>query len=326
MTSRSQSARRRTIGALIGIGTLVAATQVGGLSSPPVQAADDPLTPDIIEWQSPVEIFSTDDIIGSSDIPEGQTGNREAKDPSIVLGNDEGEFDDLNFTSKGGNILSPIDNSFTTDELDFFGATGRDRDGDPLTGDGYDEGFAGNILDEGEVIGLEVSDVATDLFKAGAPLGTWAAGLGGESIKASTEHYTVMESILTCYQTNPYDFWKSEADYDAGLPPVPTATADALGALDPPIECPQLPLPDQLVDLNGAPIDLGTLEPNEDSVIRDIAIDPDNTYSATKKDDGKLLFRWGTSVKKPTDIRFQKSIELPEEWTDPALAGTRGFR
>ena len=211
MFSRSHSTRRRTIGALIGVGTLVAATQVGGLASPPVQAIDDPATTDIVEWQSPVEVFSTDDIIGSSDIPEGETGNREAQDPSIVLGNDDGEFDGLNFVSQGGNMLSPIDNSFTTDELDFFGATGRDRDGDPLTGEGYDEGFAGNIVDAGEVVGLEVSDVATDLFKAGAPLGTWAAGLGGESIKASTEHFTVMESILTCYQTNPYDFWKSES-------------------------------------------------------------------------------------------------------------------
>ena len=324
MNSRSQFARRRTIGALIGIGTLVAATQVGGLGTPLVQAADDPLTPDTVEWQSDVEVFSTDDIIGSSDIPDGQSGNREAQDPSIVLGNDTGELDSLNITSRGDNVLSPIDNSFTTDELDFFGATGRDRDGDPLTGDGYDEGFAGNIVEDGQIVGLEVSDVATDLFKAGAPLGTWAAGLGNESIKASTEHFTVMESILTCWQTNPYDFWKSEADYLAGLPSVPQATADALAVEG--LSCPQLTTPTGLDDLAGNPIDLDTLIPNEDSVIKDIAVDPDNAYSVTKKDDGKLLFRWGTSVKRPTDIRFQQSIELPEEWTDPALAGSRGYR
>ena len=64
-------------------------------------------------------------------------------------------------------------------------------------------------------------------------------------------------------------------------------------------------------------IDLNALPANEDSVIQDMAVDgSDNAYSATTKDDGKLLFRWGTSVKKPTDIRFQKTIPLPPEWTD----------
>ena len=217
--------------------------------------------------------------------------------------------------------LFPIDSSFTTDELDFFGATPRLRDGV------YEEGFAGDIppsVDHPEG-GLEVSDVATDLFKAGAPSGSWAAGLGSESIKASTEHYTVMEAILTCYQTYEYDFWTSPEDY--ALNPdrsVPERTREELEALG--RSCEQLADPRALNDLDGAPIDLADLIPNEDSVIMDMAVDPDNAYSVTKKDDGKLLFRWGSSVKKPTDIRFQKSIPLPAEWKDAALDGQKGYR
>ena len=37
------------------------------------------------------------------------------------------------------------------------------------------------------------------------------------------------------------------------------------------------------------------------------------------KDDGKLLFRWGSMVKKPTDIRFQKTIDLPDSYLDRLL-------
>jgi hypothetical protein len=55
------------------------------------------------------------------------------------------------------------------------------------------------------------------------------------------------------------------------------------------------------------------LEPNETSVISDIAFSQD--YSVTVKDDGKLLFRWGEAVKRPNDIRMEVNLALPEEWT-----------
>jgi len=306
----SSNSRRRVIGALVTAGTLLGVVHVGGLADTPVRAQT--VEPDVALYEQGPIPFSTDDVIGSSAPFNGAPGNREAQDPTIILGNDPGEDTSGNIVSSNGNTLSPIDNSFTTDELDFFGATDRDRDGV------YEEGYAGNIVEESEVVGLEVSDVATDLFKAGAPLGTWAAGLGGESIKASTEHFTVMESILTCNQTYDYDFWKTREDWDNGEPPVPQATAAALDAKG--LSCPELTWPDSL------DTPLADLMPNEDSVISDIAVDPDNGYSVTKKDDGKLLFRWGTSVKKPTDIRFQKTIPLPETWTDEDVAGTKGYR
>jgi hypothetical protein len=310
MHSRTKPARVRSIGALIGIGTLVAATQVGGLASPPVQAQ----VPPNILFDSGQQPFELGEILGGTD------GESFATLPEI-LGTDTR-------ISQNGTLLYPIDSDFTTDELDFFGATPRSRDGV------HEEGYAGEVTKmvdhDGdintpmvEVTGLELSDVATDEFKAGAPLGTWAAGLGGESVKASTEHFTIMESILTCYQTHPYDFWSSREDYELGLPSVPQATQEALEALG--RSCERLTSPNELVDLDGNPILIDELNPNEDSVVIDMAVDPELGYSVTKKDDGKPLFRWGTSVKRPTDIRFQKTIELPDDWTDPALAGQRGY-
>jgi uncharacterized repeat protein (TIGR01451 family) len=298
---------------LAGATALVVTSQVGTPTSPPVQAQVLPAT---VAYDSGRIGFGTDDILGG--------------DTNAALGDRVGTSQDRDgdvldtSTSRTGDeasLLYPIDSSFTTDELDFFGATPRLRDGV------YEEGFAGDILPsidypEG---GLEVSDVATDLFKAGAPLGTWAAGLGSESIKASTEHYTVMEAILTCYQTYEYDFWTSPEDYAANPDAsVPQRTSDELEALG--LSCDQLADPRALNDLDGSPIELADLNPNEDSVIMDMAVDPDNSYSVTKKDDGKLLFRWGSSVKKPTDIRFQKSIPLPAEWKDAALDGQKGYR
>ena len=298
---------------LVGAAALVVTSQVGAPASPPVQAQVEPPT---VSYDSGRIGFGTEDLLGGD--TNAALGDR--------VGTSQGRDGDVidTSTSRTGDeaaLLYPIDSSFTTDELDFFGATPRFRDGV------YEEGFAGDIppsADHPEG-GLEVSDVATDLFKAGAPLGTWAAGLGSESIKASTEHYTVMEAILTCYQTYEYDFWTSPEDYAANPDAsVPQRTRDQLEALG--LSCEQLADPRALNDLDGAPIDLADLIPNEDSVIMDMAVDPDNSYSVTKKDDGKLLFRWGSSVKKPTDIRFQKSIPLPAEWKDAALEGQKGYR
>ncbi len=54
-------------------------------------------------------------------------------------------------------------------------------------------------------------------------VGTWGAGLGGSTVKTSSEQFTVMEHVLSCYQTVPYDFWKSVDDFADGLPAVPQA-------------------------------------------------------------------------------------------------------
>lgn len=75
---------------------------------------------------------------------------------------------------------------------DFSGAEEKVRDGL------YDEGWAGNLSGEGgEHLGLVISDAPTDTFQSPAVLGTWLAGLGGNSVKASTEHYSVMQQVLS---------------------------------------------------------------------------------------------------------------------------------
>ncbi len=66
----------------------------------------------------------------------------------------------------------------------------------------YAEGWVGNIEDGDEVVGIKVSNAETDTYKVKPPLGTWCQGLGGNSIKCSTEHYTVMEHVLTCHETD----------------------------------------------------------------------------------------------------------------------------
>jgi Ca2+-binding RTX toxin-like protein len=60
------------------------------------------------------------------------------------------------------------------------------------------------------------------------------------------------------------------------------------------------------------------LQPNESTIAYDIAASDD--YSVTLKDDGKLLYRWGNTVKRPNDIRFEAQLPLPDEWSEPDAA------
>ena len=94
-------------------------------------------------------------------------------------------------TTKDGIELYPIDSEFGFYVSDFEDAEGKELDGD------FAEGWAGNVLVEGEQAGLVISNAPTDTFKTPALLGTWLSGLGGNSVKASTEHYVVMQNILS---------------------------------------------------------------------------------------------------------------------------------
>lgn len=204
---------------------------------------------------------------------------------------------------KAGNILYPIDSAFGSIVTDFVGAVPKVRDTI------YTEGWAGNLLGEDGLtpIGLTISNAETDIFKASAPLGTWAAGLGGNSVKASTEHYVVMQNVLSD-QTFPGD-------------------DSATFALDNDLIFIGGPFDGQKIsEINPAAKDLNSLwyevlqaglEPNENSVTENIAYS--NDYSVTLKDDGKLLYRWGQVIKKPNDIRLSLSMDLPEEWTESPL-------
>lgn len=67
------------------------------------------------------------------------------------------------------------------------------------------------------------------------------------------------------------------------------------------------------------------LNPNESTIEYDIAYSSD--YSVTMKDDGKLLYRWGNTIKRPNDIRLEAEMELPDEWVvaDNAVIQTEGL-
>ena len=93
--------------------------------------------------------------------------------------------------TKDGEALYPIDSEFGFYVTDFLGAEQKVLDGD------YAEGWAGDLIIDGEQAGVIISDSPTDSLKTPAVLGTWLAGLGGNTIKASTEHYNVMQNVLS---------------------------------------------------------------------------------------------------------------------------------
>ncbi len=237
-------------------------------------------------------VFSINDIAGGFD---GQTY---ADDPTIIDLDGTPEIPTL--TDKLGTVLSPIDSEFGYQVADFEGATPKVRDND------YAEGWAGNIMDGGDVVGLATINAVTDTFKSGQPFGTWAAGLGGNSVKADTEHYEVMAHLLSDqeYVGDPNAVYPLDNEltirggtYDG------QEVADVLAIVG---------------DVNGdGEIDIrDVLTANESTTNENIAVGDD--YSVTLKDDGKLLYRWGTEVKKPNDIRMDVKLDLPTEWLNDA--------
>jgi hypothetical protein len=67
------------------------------------------------------------------------------------------------------------------------------------------------------------------------------------------------------------------------------------------------------VNLDGVTDIRDLLNPNESTIDFDIAYG--NDYSVTMKNDGKLLYRWGNSIKRPNDVRVEAELELPEEFS-----------
>ncbi len=235
---------------------------------------------------SPVHTFSIQDLLGDFE------GTLLADDPSLVCGvadtcPSEGNQPQLD---NEGVTLYPIDSTFGFEVIDFEGAVAKVRD---LV---YDEGWIGDLPGGS---GIRISNAPTVVLKAGSPKGTWCGGLGGNSVKCSSEHFTVMEHVLSCYETVPYFY----ADPETGeqmtiLHPETGELLEPCAAL--------AVIPDELI---------AELEPNENSVVEDIVVGSD--YSVTLKDDGKPLYRWGTLVKRPTDIRLYARIPLPDAWKLP---------
>lgn len=182
-----------------------------------------------------------------------------------------------------------------------------------------------------DVIGLVISDSPTDTFKTPALFGTWLSGLGDETVKASTEHYMVMQNILSDQVAPGFDA-NRDGDYDdeGDIAPLRADGTEALYALDDNLVIvgganagravldvldELRALADGAGDLNGdGLIDIkDVLAPNETEIDENIAVG--NDYSVTLKDDGKLLYRWGNTIKKPNDVRIEAKLDLPDEWT-----------
>ena len=165
--------------------------------------------------------FTTDDIIADAQ------GTTDADDVDVIKDSDDGETvvgDEMVGKldgSKASATLYPIDSGFTYGIQDFEYAFEIDRDGVAEEGwaADYDGGTPADPADDS----LLVADTETLLMKTINLVGTWGAGLGGSTVKTSTEQFTVMEHVLSCYQTVPYEFWKSEDDFADGLPSVPEA-------------------------------------------------------------------------------------------------------
>ena len=201
------------------------------------------------------------------------------------------------FQDRKGDILFPIDSTFGFHVTDFKGAVEKKR-GDGIWG----EGFAGNIEENGKIIGVKVSNARTDKYKVPHPLGTWCAGMGATAIKCSTDHYTNMEHVLSCHEVVPYNF------------------ADAYYPFEQSSDCEELDnalyFPDGITQPS---VDLSDLKPNENTNLIDIVYSTD--YSVTKKADGRVLYRWGTLVKKPNDVRLYAKLTLPNVWKDRDSSG-----
>jgi len=259
------------------------------------------------DWDEPLNtnptytvshVFSTADIAGTFD---GRTvGNSQPGDVPII------NYLATPITQNGVDMY-PINSEFGFVVTDFLHAVEKDFEDNPE----YEEGWAGDLTDAmGVQAGLVVSNVETDTFQTPAKLGTWLAGLGGNTVKASTEHYSVMQEILSDqhYPDDPDAVYQLDdnlvvigGDYDGML----VSDAALLAG-----------------DVNGdGVIDIkDVLEPNEATITENIAVSDD--YSVTLKDDGKLLYRWGNTIKKPNDIRVEIDMPLPDEWKelDPGSA------
>ena len=320
-----------------------------------------------VTFRSGKHVFTTNDILGNF------RGETYADDPTII---DTDESDAGAYTDKDGNKLYAIDSAFGFNVQDFIGATQKEHDAssDDFDPD-YSEGWAGNIVEEGEVSGIALRNAMTDTFKSGQPLGTWAAGLGGNKVKASTEHYNVMASLLSdqAYAADPDALYtidnnlkvmdleetadgsfvpgalhglyvdpltdalehafakmadagavKPDLDFDGdgvagdayavGTVNVP-GYADPVAAVDIDADGTWDVIDSHLNGFGGTADVSDVLAPNEATTAYDIAYGDD--FSVTLKDDGKLLYRWGTMVKRPNDIRMDIKLELPDVWRAP---------
>jgi hypothetical protein len=211
----------------------------------------------------------------------GIDGVTYADDPSLVCTSGCEADEQMD----GSTVLYPVDNAWGYIVQDYSDALVRERDGV------YGDGWIGTITDgTGAPMGLSISSAETALYRVPANKGTWCAGLQDSPVKCSTEHYVTMEHLKTCSETIPY--WFSD--------PVTGVSYPEYDACEPLSDDLDIPVED--------------LIPDENSLAQ-WAVGPD--YGVSVKDDGKVLYRFGDIVKKPTDMRVVLTLPLPEEWKVP---------
>jgi hypothetical protein len=327
------------------LSTAIAAAMCAGMA----QAATQP-------WSS-THTFSWFDLVGSHDgetfayVAGNTTGTGNGGDPTILCGipwapNVPACDPESNQPIDGNEAfkLYPIDSTFGFEVVPFAKATDKVRDGL------HNEGWVGAIFEPGtnNIIGLELSDAETDKFLVPPGQGTWCTGLGGTSVKCSTEHFTVMEHVLTCHETVPYlnadpltgdqlqifdpddpatlavdcadtkldnNLIVQNAEFEAGVPDTTPIDGLPVGAdkYDPDTGT-LIPVIDWVSNAGTFDPDkvLSLLDPNESTVLDDIMSGA--SYSITAKDDGKPLYRWGNLIKRPNDIRLFARFPLPKAW------------
>jgi len=270
-------------------------------------------TGSVMAYESPVHVFSVNDVLGGFD------GKTFAEDPSIIceIGSVVCPTDNPAFVDKSGVTLYPVDSEFGFYVVDFLGAQPKARNGD------YLEGFVGNISDAGQIIGIQVANAVTEKYKVKPPLGTWCQGLGGTSVKCETEHYTVMEHVLSCYETIPYFFATPDGTQAILSTPDGGLTYDCANApLDDNVQVlvggdPSFRLTDAIpCEADNDPAGCQMFPNDKTDMLNNIALSSD--YSVQLKDDGKPLYGWGGVHKRPNDIRMYAQLALPEKWKDPA--------
>ena len=283
-------------------------------------------------WVSPApHVFSISDIQGDFQ------GNTYATDPSIICdtgdtGSTACPADVAPLLDKSGVTLYPIDSEFGFYIVDFLGAAQKIRDGN------YLEGYAGNI----PTGGIRISDYATDTYKVKPPYGTWCRGLGGNTVKCETEHYTTMEHVLSCHEVIPYMFadpvtgeqevqsfddlipaeYPNEPPYEL---PAESSFDCALAGLDDAVYVVSGGVvTDTLLTSNLSTVAGGQMDANDlTTVLDNFAVSSD--YSITLKADGKPDYHWGTIIKRPNDVRMYARMDVPADWT-AATAPATGYK
>ncbi len=235
----------------------------------------------VVKHESAKHVFSMDDIVGSF------TGTTYAQDNSLIC-TTEPCVGELPFVDKfTAMTLWPVDTEFGWNVTHFVGAERAPRDGV------YEEGWVGNYVDElNEQIGVVLSSRETKYYHTGGRKGSVCVGVGGDTVKCSAEQYTVMEHVLTCSERVPYFY--TDPMWDTICNPL---SDDLYFPTDP------------LTPVS--PLDLHA---NESDLVN-ILVSSD--YAVTKKDDGKLLFRWGTRHKRPTEMRLLATFDVPDAWKVP---------